>query len=138
MTCPTIDNTASREIRGFICSLHAKNMSAAEIHCELCTVYGQNVMSEGTGRQWCRMFEGGQTNFHDEERSGRPSVVNDDLVQIVEQKICERRHFIISEVSREVPQILRTVLCEIIAVRIGYHKFCARWVPKILLDAHKT
>jgi hypothetical protein len=30
---PAIDNTVSCEIRAF---LHAKNMNAAEIHCELC------------------------------------------------------------------------------------------------------
>jgi hypothetical protein len=43
-------------------------------------------MSEGTERQWCRMFEDGRTNVHDEERSGRPSVMSDDLVQSVHQK----------------------------------------------------
>jgi hypothetical protein len=59
-------------------------------------VYGQNVMSEGTVRQWCRMFKDGQTNVHDEERSGLPSVVSDDLVQSVEKKICERWYFTIS------------------------------------------
>jgi hypothetical protein len=31
-------------------------------------VYCQNVMSEGTLRQWCRMFKDGPTNVHDEER----------------------------------------------------------------------
>jgi hypothetical protein len=53
MMCPEIDNPASCEIH----SLHNKNMSAAEIHHELCAVYGQNVMSEGTIRQWCRTFK---------------------------------------------------------------------------------
>jgi hypothetical protein len=33
---------------------------------------------------------GGQTNVHDEEQSGWPSVVSDDLVQSVGQQICER------------------------------------------------
>jgi hypothetical protein len=33
------------------------------------------------------MYEDWRTNVHDEERSGRPSVVSDDLVQIVDQKI---------------------------------------------------
>jgi hypothetical protein len=42
-------------------------MSAAEIHQELCVVYGQNVMSEGTIRQWCRMLEDWRTNIKDEE-----------------------------------------------------------------------
>jgi hypothetical protein len=44
-----------------------KTMSAAEIHCELCAVYSQNVMTEGTVRRWCRMFKVGQTNVHNEE-----------------------------------------------------------------------
>jgi hypothetical protein len=35
-------------------------MSATEIHRELCAVYGQNIMSEGTVRQWCRMFKDGR------------------------------------------------------------------------------
>jgi hypothetical protein len=39
--------------------LLAKNMSAAEIHHELCAVYSQNVMNEGTIRQWGRMFKDG-------------------------------------------------------------------------------
>jgi hypothetical protein len=29
---------------------------------------------------------GGRTNIHDEERSGRPSIVSDELVQCVDQK----------------------------------------------------
>jgi transposase len=73
-------------------------MSAAEIHLKLCTVvYGQNVMSEGTVRQWCRMFKDGPKNVHAEERSGRPSVMCDDLVQSVDRKISEKRRFTISE-----------------------------------------
>jgi hypothetical protein len=47
--CPVIDNPASCKIHAVIRFLHAKSMSAAEIHRELCaTVYEQNVMSEGT------------------------------------------------------------------------------------------
>jgi hypothetical protein len=38
----------------------------------------------------------GEQNVHDEERSGRPSAVSDDLVQRVDQKICESRRFTIS------------------------------------------
>jgi hypothetical protein len=54
MTCPVIDNPTSCEIRAVVSRfLHDKDMSAAEIHGELCAVvYGQNVMREGTVRQW--------------------------------------------------------------------------------------
>jgi hypothetical protein len=76
--------------------------------------------------------------FKAEARSGRPFVVSDDLVQSFDQKICERRHFIISELSCEFsPQMSCTLLYEIITVRLGYHKFGARWVPKMLTGAHK-
>jgi hypothetical protein len=47
MMFPAIDNPASCEICAVICFSHAKNMSAPQIHCELCAVYSQNVMSEG-------------------------------------------------------------------------------------------
>jgi hypothetical protein len=105
-----------------ICFLHAKNNSVAEIYYELClAVYGQNVMSEGTAKQWCRMLKDWQTNVHDEVQSSWPSVVNDDLVQSVEQKICERQHFTRAVLSCEFPQISCTVLYEIIAVRLSYH-----------------
>jgi hypothetical protein len=63
--CPAIDNSVSCEICTVIRFLHAKNMSAVEIHCKFCVVYGQNIMSERTVRQWCRMFRDGQTNVHD-------------------------------------------------------------------------
>jgi hypothetical protein len=47
MMCPAIENPASCEIQAVIRFLHAKNMSVAEIHCELCAaVCGQNVTSE--------------------------------------------------------------------------------------------
>jgi hypothetical protein len=36
MMCPAIDNPASCEILAIIRFLHTKNMSAAEIHRELC------------------------------------------------------------------------------------------------------
>jgi hypothetical protein len=48
---PAIDNLVSREIRAVFRFIHAKNTISAEIHCEFCAVYGQNVMSEGTPRQ---------------------------------------------------------------------------------------
>jgi hypothetical protein len=57
--CPVIDYPASSEIHAVILFRHAKNMSAVEIHHELCVIYDQNVMSEGTVRQWCGMLKDG-------------------------------------------------------------------------------
>jgi hypothetical protein len=62
------------------------------------------------------MFKNMRTNVHDEEGNDRPSVVSDDLVQSVDEKICERWCFTISEVLYEFSQISRTVLYEIVTV----------------------
>jgi hypothetical protein len=72
---------------------------------------------------------------HSDEQSSRPSVVSDDLVQSVDQKICERWHFTISEHSYAFSQISYTVIYKSITVRLGYNKFCARWVAKMLKGA---
>jgi hypothetical protein len=62
------------------------------------------------------MFKDGQANKCSwGEQSGRPAVVSDDLVQSVDQKICERQGFKISELSCEFPQISSTLLYEIIS-----------------------
>jgi hypothetical protein len=63
MMCSAIDNSASCEIRAVIRFLHAKKIIAVEIHRELCAaIYGQNIMSGGIVRQWCRIFRDGRKN----------------------------------------------------------------------------
>jgi hypothetical protein len=90
MMCPVIDSPTSCEIHTVIYLLHAKVMSAVEIHLELCAVYSQNVMSEGTRRQWCGMFKDGRMNeqmfMMKSEMVSQPSVVSNDLVQSVGPK----------------------------------------------------
>jgi hypothetical protein len=46
MMYPAISNPTIYEIDAVIHFLHIKNMSAAEIHHELCAVCSQNVMIE--------------------------------------------------------------------------------------------
>jgi hypothetical protein len=54
--CPVIDNPASCEVRAVIRFIEAKNLIGAEPHHELwAAVYGQNMMSEGTVKLWCKM-----------------------------------------------------------------------------------
>ena len=61
-------------------------------------------------------------NVHDDERSGRPSLVNDNLVRAIEEKIRENR---------------LSLLPEIVFQKLGYRKLCARWVPKLLTEEHR-
>ena len=74
-------------------------MLPSEIHHQICQVYGNNAMSDGMVRKWVRMFNEGPENVHDEARSGRPSLVNDDLLRKVKERIRDDRRFTISDVS---------------------------------------
>jgi len=62
-------------------------MTTAESHGQLCDVYGEHAMSSSMVRRWVRLFNEGRKNVHDDPRSGRTSVVNEDLVRAVEEKL---------------------------------------------------
>ena len=47
--------------------------------------------------------------MHDEARSGRQSLVNDDLVRKVNERVRDDRLFTISDLSLHFPQISRTL-----------------------------
>jgi hypothetical protein len=61
--------------------LNAKNIKPVNIHRQICEVYG-DVMNDTMVRKWVRLFNGSRTNFHDEERTKRPPLDNDVLVQV--------------------------------------------------------
>jgi hypothetical protein len=63
--------------------------------------------------------------------------MSDNLAHIVDQNICEKWSFTISELSCDFPQISLTVHYKITRVRLDYNKFCARWVLKMLMGVHK-
>ena len=93
-----IEKPTACEMQSLIRFLNAKNMKQGEIHRQLCDVYGEYAMSSSMVRGWVRLFNEGRENVHDNSRSGRPSVVNEDLVRAVEGKIRETddsplRHF---------------------------------------------
>jgi len=47
-----------------------------EIHKQIVAVYG-NIMYQQNVTKWCRVFSEGKTDVHDEQRSGRPSLISD-------------------------------------------------------------
>jgi len=61
------------------------------------------------------MFNEGQENVHDEGRSGCPSLVNDDLVRKVNERMRDDRRFTVSDLSLHFPQISRTLLYDIVS-----------------------
>jgi len=75
----------------------------SEIHHQICKVYGDNAMSDGMVRKFVRMFNEGRENLHDAARSGRPSLVNDNLLGKVNERVRDDRRFTISDLSLHFP-----------------------------------
>jgi hypothetical protein len=113
-------------------------MSAVEIHCELCAVYCQNVMSEGTVRQWCRMVKDGRANSYSRRRAKWSAICFEWLYfskcyPKIFWKMTLYNFRIFMWISTDFTHSsLRDYH------RLDYHKFCARWVPKMLTGTHKT
>ena len=111
----TIEGAADCEIRSVIRFLKARNVLPSEIHHQICQVYGDNAMSDGIVRKWVRMFNEGRENVHDEARSGRPSLMNDDLVRKVNERVRGDRRFTIFDLSLHFPHISRTLLYDTVS-----------------------
>jgi len=105
----TIEGAADCEIRSVIRFLNVRNVLPGEIRHQICQVYVDNAMSDGMVRKWVGMFNEGRENVHDEARSGRPSLVNDDFVRKVNERVRDDRRFTISDMSLHFPQISRTL-----------------------------
>ena len=121
-----ISNPADCEVRGVFRFLQVENVRPSEIHRRLVAACGEHVMNAVSVRKWCRVFRNGRTDVLDAERSGQPSVITDALKQKVNRIIRENRHFTISEVYEQCPDVSRTVWYEIVTEHLQYRKIYAR------------
>jgi len=121
-----ISNPADCDVRGVIRFLQSENVRPSEIHRRLVAVYGEHVINAASVRKCYTMFRNGRTEVHDAERSGRPSVITDGLKQKMNRIIRENRHFTISEVYEQCPEVSRTVVYEIVIEHLQYRKIARR------------
>ena len=77
-----IPTPADCEVRSEIKFLNAQNIATIEILRQLYHVYAANVMSKQMVSRWCRQFTAGR-QLHDEEHSGRPYIITDDLMELM-------------------------------------------------------
>ncbi|GFR33954.1 uncharacterized protein TNCT_111931 [Trichonephila clavata] len=130
-----IQNSAKCEVRSVVRFLHAKGQRPADIHKEIVSVYG-NIMNRQNVTKWCHFSEG-RTDVPDEQRTGRSSVISDALLQRTEEAIRANRRLILKELHQIIPEVSMTTFYEVVTVKLGYRKLCARWVPKMLTEEHK-
>ncbi|GFO16043.1 histone-lysine N-methyltransferase SETMAR [Plakobranchus ocellatus] len=86
--------------------------------------------------QWCSWLKDGRTSLQDEPRSGRPNTANNDWnTARVDELIKVDRRVKLKKISLKL-DIPKTNVYEIVNDELGYRKVSARWVPKMLSDAH--
>jgi hypothetical protein len=59
----------------------------------------------GKVRKWCHLFTGGRIDVHNEARSGRPSIITEDLKDKVGVHIRKNRRFTIDELHEVSPNV---------------------------------
>ncbi|GFV65531.1 histone-lysine N-methyltransferase SETMAR [Trichonephila clavipes] len=67
-------------------------------------------MSDSMVRKWVRQFNEGRSEVHDEERSGRPSLITEELAHAIHEKIKENRQTINAAVYCETLGKLRRAI----------------------------
>jgi len=87
----TTEGAADCEIWSVIRFLNARNVLPSEIHHQIRQVYGDNAISDGMVRKWVRIFNEVREKVHDEARNVRSSLVNDDLVRKVNERVRDDR-----------------------------------------------
>lgn len=132
-----LEVTADYEVRAVIRFLNHKKIRPTEIHRQIVEVYGP-VMSVQHVRKWCREFLSGRTNLEDEQRSGRPSVISDELVRRIDEILRSDRRQTISDLLDQFPSVSRGTMHSIVHDKLNFRKLCARWVPKLLTEEHKV
>jgi hypothetical protein len=73
---------------------------------------------------------------HDEVQCGHPSLVNDDLVHKVKERVCDDRRLTIFDLSLHFPQISRTHRRRPPSMRRVYKNLCTATISASILAAN--
>ena len=87
-------------------------------------------------RKWCREFEFGRTEIHDEKLSGRPSTCKETVAK-VEESMRKDRRVSLDNLCASISEVSRTIIYRILGDKLQYRKVSARWVPRMLTEDHK-
>ena len=104
----------------------------AAVTRNIASVFGEGRVTERTVDRWFTRFNAGETDFEDEDKSGRPSTIDDDaLLRCIKEN---------PEAStRELSAVLG---CHYSTINrhlniLGYHRVLTRWIPHRLTDTQK-
>ncbi|CAK9809343.1 Histone-lysine N-methyltransferase SETMAR [Anthophora plagiata] len=98
---------------------------------EICDVYGDRSVTVQTVRNWFRRFRAGNFNLKDEDRSGRPSTTDTDLIKAY---LDENPRSSVREIA-DALNIPRTTIHEHLT-KLGYVNRYEVWVPHQLTESN--
>ncbi|KZC14201.1 Histone-lysine N-methyltransferase SETMAR [Dufourea novaeangliae] len=70
----------NKHFRHILLFYFCKGKKAAEAHKEICEVYGVDCITDRTCQNWFKKFRSGDFSLKDDQRSGRPTEVDDNDV----------------------------------------------------------
>ena len=98
--------------------------NATEAYRNLLKVFGEGTVFDRICRRWYEKFETGDFDLSDKPRSGRPSLIDDDVVKAM----LEQDPFLTtSEIAERLNSAQRTISDHIRKIGLGW-KY-SRWVP---------
>ncbi|KAK6062057.1 hypothetical protein COOONC_00272 [Cooperia oncophora] len=118
---------------GILLFYFCKGKNASQAHKKLCAVYGDEALKERQCQNWFAKFRSGDFSLKDEERSGRPVEVDDDLIKAI---IDSDRHSTTREIAEKL-HVSHTCI-ENHLKQLGYVQKLDTWVPHELKERHLT
>ncbi|KAK6750447.1 hypothetical protein RB195_002430 [Necator americanus] len=107
--------------------------SAAESHCALSEVFGEEALSESQCRRWFQRFKNGNESLEGEEHGSRPQVVDDQVLKsVIELDPRQTTRELATHFGCSNSTIHEHLLA------IGKTNRCGKWVPHQLSDANKA
>lgn len=110
-----------------------KGKKAADVHKKICAVYGDDCLTERTCQNWFKKFRSGDFSLKDEQRSGRPTEVDDDQIKIL---IEDDRHITVRDIAKRLNVSHTTIENHLKC--LGLFKKLDIWVPHELKEVHLT
>lgn len=98
-------------------------------HKVICEVYGVDVISERTCQNWFKKFRSGDLSLKDDQRSGRPTKVDDHQMKAI---IEENRHITVRKIAKRLNVSHTSVENHLKC--LGFVKKFDVWVPHELKE----
>ena len=118
----------------FVKIMTLRHKKLSEIHQELVEACGKAAMALRTVQKWVKCIEDGESSIQDAAHSGRPSSIWSSCVPLMETD----RRWTCDELARQMPQVSRASIYQLLTDVLGMRKVAARWVPHNLSEEQKA